>query len=128
MERHEEYHGLRGYIWRRNRCDTLASRSGTDQHLIGHASMSRRNAGKERRRESARDSREHHRRESIFLEIGVLFGAAAVEIWVSLLEPQHRVAFLQGFKAKSEKLRLRSVGVSGKLPRYLDGGTAGNEV
>lgn len=128
MERHEEYHGLRGYIWRRSRCNTLASRSGTDQHLIGHASMGRRDAGKERRRESARDSREHHWCESILLKIGILFGAAAVEIWVSLLEPQDRMAFLQGFKAKSEKLRLRSVGVAGKLPGYVDGSTAGNEV
>lgn len=38
------------------------------------------------------------------------------------------MAFLQGFKAKSEKLRLRSVGIAGKLPGYLDGSAAGDEI
>lgn len=86
MERHEKYHSLRGYIWRRSGGDALASRACTDQHLVGHAPVSRRNAGKQRGRQRARDAGEHHRCESLVPEIGVFFGTTAVEIWVSLLE------------------------------------------
>lgn len=128
MQCHEEYHCLRGDIWWRSGGRALAARTGADQHLISHAAVGGRNAGEERRGERAGDSGKHDGYEPIVLEISVLFRAAAVEIWISLLEPQDRMAFLQGVEAQSEKLRLRRVGVAGKLPSDVNGRAARDEI
>ena len=128
VEPHEEYDRLRRYVWRWRRRDALTPSACADQHSVGHAPVRRRNLGKQGRRERACHTGEHYWGKSIVLEIGVLFSAAAIKVRVSLLKSEHRVTFLQGLEAKSEKFRLRSVGVARKLARYLNRGAAGDKI
>jgi hypothetical protein len=127
VESHEEDNSLVGeVVWRIGR-SAFASSTSADQHLVAHGAMRDGDPREQGSAKRAGDAREDRGDVAVLAEEGEFFGAAAVEVGVTLLEAEDGLALLHGTEAHFEELLLCCVCVAGEFAGDFDWCSARDE-
>ena len=127
VESHEEDDGLVGKVVRRVRRSAFTPSTSADQHLVTDGAVGDRNPREQRSAERAGDSWKDRGDVAVLAEEVEFFRAAAVEVWVALLEAEDGLALLYGSETHFQELLLCCVGVAWEFAGDFDWRSARDE-
>ena len=127
MKSHEEDDGLVGKVVRRVRRSAFTPSTSADQHLVADGAVGDRDPREQWSAERAGDAWEDRGDVAVLAEEVEFFRAAAVEVWVTLLEAEDGLALLYGSETHFQELLLCCVGVAWEFAGDFDWRSARDE-